>query len=71
MGVRQSAKHAFDRVLSDLFPKDRSWTPAETSLAKDIHSLIAKDHLDASELLILQKIVRGIKAVINERQNSD
>jgi hypothetical protein len=71
MGFRQSAVRAIDRALSDLFPEDHSRTSAETSLLNDIHSLTKNDHLNAVELRVLERIVGDIKAVVNERANSN
>ena len=71
MGYRQSAVRAIDRALSDLFPEDHSRTSAETSLVSDIHSLTKNDHLSAAELRVLERIVGHIKAVVNERANSN
>ena len=71
MGYRQSAVRAIDRALSDLFPEDHSRTSAERSLVNDIHSLTKNDHLNAVELWVLERIVGHIKAVVNERANSN
>jgi hypothetical protein len=71
MGIRQSAMRAIERALRDLFAEDRSRTSAETSLVNDICSIIKNDHLHAAELRVLERIVAHIKAVINERANSN
>jgi hypothetical protein len=71
MGYRQETRRRINRTLSDLFPEGPSRTPTETSLVKDIHALFAKDHLDAAELRVLERIVGHIKSFIDERANSN
>jgi hypothetical protein len=70
MGQRQSITRAIEKDLRDLFPEE-SRTAAETSLVKDLCSIIKRVRMFAAELKVLERFVSHVKAVINERANGD
>jgi hypothetical protein len=71
LGHRQAMIRTIDRALADLFPEGHLLTSAERLLTKDIHSLFANDHLHTVDLRVLERIVRHIKVVLDERARSD
>ena len=71
MGDRQQARSAVEKALAKLFPDEANRTSAETSLINDVHSLTAKNNLDASELRVLARVIAGIKTIIDAREISN
>jgi hypothetical protein len=69
MGNRKEAERVVETALSELFSDDEERTEAETSLINDLSSL--RQNLTAAQLEVLARAIRGIKKLLEERENSN
>jgi hypothetical protein len=69
MGNRQQAERVVEKALSELFSDGEERTQAETSLINDLSSL--RLDLTAAKLEVLARAIRGIKKLLEERENSN
>jgi hypothetical protein len=69
MGTKIQADRVVEKALAGFFPNTKGRTASEESFINDLSCL--RGGLKAAQLEVLARVIRSLKAIIDERANSN